>query len=69
MLEKDLVDLGVRIHSERYKRNMTIEEFADFLKLSKSTIAKLEKGKTANLNILQEVLVKLDIKVRLVLLN
>lgn len=69
MLERDLVELGIRIHSERYKRKMTMEEFADFLQVSKSTIAKLEKGLSANLNILQDVLVKLDIKARLVLLN
>ena len=69
MLQQDILEIATRIHTERFKRKMTQEEFSKMLGISKPTLNNLENGRLAKIQVLEEVLLKLNIKVRLLIVE
>lgn len=69
MLKQDILEIASRIHTERFKRKMNQEEFSKMLGISKPTLNNLENGRLAKIQVLEEVLLKLNIKVRLLIVD
>lgn len=64
-LERILQEIAVKIHSERFKRDQSLESLANEIKMSKTTLIKVEHGKLLNINYIVQILNHLNLQLNI----